>query len=313
MKQYNKSKPSKWGYKVFVISESNTGYCLEWKMYTGKHDEFPEDSLSKTHQLVMNMMENYFGIGHIVYMDSFYNSPALARSLAANQVGVCGTVNVNRKEMPRQLKPVHTILKKNDPPVYMKSENVLVCAWHDTKRLHMISTVHNTGCIDKEVNDKKGEDGKRLVQKPFCTNEYNKHMGGVDLLDQRTKTYLYPHPSIKWYMRIFDMLMSVAIVNAHILYKQSATKPMPLDKFVMKLVHSYIKFRSVKCPEQENQGLGHYPFIVDKQKRRECVICKESGKRQQVYYSCAECNYTYLCAFPCFGIFHRRLFNATDE
>ena len=177
MKMYNKSKPSKWGYKVFVVSEATTGCCLEWKMYTGKHDEFQDEFLSKTHQLVMNSMTNYFGVGHIVYMDSFYNSPGLSLSLAANKVGVCGTVNVNRKEMPRQLKPRNTPLAKDDPPAYMKTGNLLVCAWHDTKRLHMLSTVHNAGCVEKSINDKKVPQGKRVIQKSFCTDEYNKCIG----------------------------------------------------------------------------------------------------------------------------------------
>ena len=286
MKMYNKSKPSKWGYKVFVVSEATTGYCSEWKMYTGKHDEFQDESLSTTHQLVMNLMTNYFGVGHIVYMDSFYNSPALSLSLAANRVGVCGTVNVNRKEMPRQLKPMNTPLAKNDPPAYMKSGNLLVCAWYDTKRLHIISTVHNAGCVKKSINDKKAPQGKRVIQKPFCTNEYNKYMGGVDLLDQRTKTYLFPHRSLKWYMCVFDMLVSVAVVNAHILHKQTAEKPMPLDSLIYSILHSLINFCPIRLPVQENEGAGHYPHVADKHKRRTCVICKEAGKRQQVYYSC---------------------------
>ena len=283
---YNNSKPSKWGYKVFVVSEATTGYCSEWKMCTGKYDEFQDESLSTTHQLVMNLMTNYFGVGHIVYMDSFYNSPALSLSLAANRVGVCGTVNVNRKEMPRQLKPMNTPLAKNDPPAYMKSGNLLVCAWHDTKRLHIISTVYNAGCVKKSINDKKAPQGKRVIQKPFCTNEYNKYMGGVDLLDQRTKTYLFPHRSLKWYMCVFDMLVSVAVVNAHILHKQTAEKPMPLDSLIYSILHSLINFCPIRLPVQENEGAGHYPHVADKHKRRTCVICKEAGKRQQVYYSC---------------------------
>uniref|UniRef100_A0AAV2M1M1 FISNA domain-containing protein n=1 Tax=Knipowitschia caucasica TaxID=637954 RepID=A0AAV2M1M1_KNICA len=40
-----------------------------------------------------------------VYMDSCYTSPALAIELAAKDSGLCGTVNYNRRGMPKGLKP----------------------------------------------------------------------------------------------------------------------------------------------------------------------------------------------------------------
>ena len=38
-------------------------------------------------------------------MDSYYTSPALAVELSEENIGICGTVNRNRKGMPASLKP----------------------------------------------------------------------------------------------------------------------------------------------------------------------------------------------------------------
>ncbi len=36
MRQYNKDKPKKWGFKVFALCASDTGLILNFEMYTGK-------------------------------------------------------------------------------------------------------------------------------------------------------------------------------------------------------------------------------------------------------------------------------------
>ena len=41
MKQYLPRKPTRWGFKAFLLSESKTGYCLKHKFFEGKgFDEF---------------------------------------------------------------------------------------------------------------------------------------------------------------------------------------------------------------------------------------------------------------------------------
>ena len=36
MRQYNKEKPNKWGFKVFALCNSKTGTIHNFEMYTGK-------------------------------------------------------------------------------------------------------------------------------------------------------------------------------------------------------------------------------------------------------------------------------------
>ena len=36
--QYIRNKPKKWGVKVFILADSETGYILNFEVYTGKRD-----------------------------------------------------------------------------------------------------------------------------------------------------------------------------------------------------------------------------------------------------------------------------------
>lgn len=49
---------------------------------------------------------------------------------------------------------------------------------------------------------------------------YNKYMGGVDLLDSFTAKYKFALKSRRWYMYIFWHTITLAVVNAWLLYKR---------------------------------------------------------------------------------------------
>jgi len=51
-------------------------------------------------------------------------------------------------------------------------------------------------------------------------SEYNKHMGGVDLLDSHIGRYKIRSRSRKWYIRLFYHLIDVSVVNSWLLIKR---------------------------------------------------------------------------------------------
>ena len=109
--------------------------------------------------------------------------------------------------------PINLPLKKADDFVFFLKKSILVCCWHDTKRLTMISTFH----FVKELRSKNSETGYREILKPTCVESYNKYMGEVDIAAERCKTYKFPHRSKKWYPRMVDCLLSIVLVNSHII------------------------------------------------------------------------------------------------
>jgi len=70
-------KPTKWGVKVWVNSESKTGYVVRFDIHTGKqHSLVSEESGDQcaTQKVVMKLMKDLTGKLHKVYMDNFYSA-----------------------------------------------------------------------------------------------------------------------------------------------------------------------------------------------------------------------------------------------
>ena len=75
-RQYLPAKPTKWGIKVFVLCESQTGYGLKFQVYTGKTSFQREKNVPLSEQVVLSLPSGYENKGH-VYMDNFYSCPNL--------------------------------------------------------------------------------------------------------------------------------------------------------------------------------------------------------------------------------------------
>lgn len=78
MTQYMKVKPTKWGFKLFVLADRNNGYTVDFTVYTGK------TQLPSVH-------------------GQFYTSPKLFKDLCNANIGACGTYKEKQKA-PRHLK-----------------------------------------------------------------------------------------------------------------------------------------------------------------------------------------------------------------
>lgn len=59
---------------------------------------------------------------------------------------------------------------------------------------------------------------------PAVVQEYNSHMGGVDLFDMLMSLYRVDHKSLKWYRRIFLWALNLAVVNGWLLYCRHMTQ-----------------------------------------------------------------------------------------
>ena len=60
------------------------------------------------------------------------------------------------------------------------------------------------------------------IIKPCLTIQYNKHMGGVDRVDQQLHLYNFLRKSYKWYNRkLVISLFSQAVLNSHKVYQKT--------------------------------------------------------------------------------------------
>ena len=80
-------------------------------------------------------MEPYLQNGHTVFIDNCYTSPSLFLTLAGKKTNAVGTVRVNRKNMPQQLKP--TKMGKGETKV-VYSHKMMAVQWMDRKPVTVV-------------------------------------------------------------------------------------------------------------------------------------------------------------------------------
>ncbi|XP_050706783.1 piggyBac transposable element-derived protein 3-like isoform X2 [Eriocheir sinensis] len=77
MKQYNPKKPSKWGYKIFVLADDK-GYVYDFRPYTGKIDPVDKNDvpdLGPSANAVLHLAEVIpYHKNHKLYFDDWFNS-----------------------------------------------------------------------------------------------------------------------------------------------------------------------------------------------------------------------------------------------
>ena len=189
-KQYIPNKPKKWGVKLWVVCDARTGFCLDWIPYTG-HEVAPSRSTdSETERIVKRLVEPFFNSDRAVYMDNYYSSVPLFRQLKCEGLGACGIIRQNRRGLPEEIYRSGSLrLARGDKSAfYAQGDDLLAVSWHDTKRVHMITTIDSNQTVEKRIRSRHHEGGRCVVKKPSAVAHYNKFMDGVDKLDQRETT-----------------------------------------------------------------------------------------------------------------------------
>eukprot|EP00057_Strongylocentrotus_purpuratus_P017165 XP_011671639.1 PREDICTED: piggyBac transposable element-derived protein 4-like [Strongylocentrotus purpuratus] len=327
-KQYMPLKPTKWGVKFWVLADAKSGFCLDCNVYTGRDADRAAAPGGVTSAIVKGLTRPYYASGRHVYMDNFYSSPELYDSFADNKLGACGTVRLSRRGIPDEMKAASVQSRKGDRPAFFRKGRLLGVSWHDTKRVSVLSTIHNNSTVQKEIRHRGSENGRRPIIKPKVVEQYNQHMGGIDLLDQRMSYYRYPHRHMKWYRVIYHFLMEVALVNGHIASRiapENQSKECVRrfrQQVICGLVDGYQKvkagrprvLREVNRNERTAVRLEGKHFIAlnpSPKYKPDCIVCAKKlegnkRKRSQTRYFCKTCQLP-MCLMICFEDYHTKV------
>lgn len=156
--QFVPSKPVKYGFKAFLLCEAESGYVLNWKMYTG---DPRDENHGATYKTVMSLCDGVEGEGSKLFMDRYYTGIQLITDLKDIQIGACGTIMMNRAQIDDKLKKKLLALKDRET-LYLKSQNeLLLTCWKDAKLVMVISNFHGTEVIETQRRMRK-KDVKKL-------------------------------------------------------------------------------------------------------------------------------------------------------
>lgn len=99
------------------------------------------------------------------------------------------------------------------------------------------------------------EEMKRIMKRlenGEISEEYNAHIGGVDLMDSFIGQYRIRIKSRKWTTRLFYHLLDMIVINAWVLYKKVNTVKGKLQKNIMKLADFRTELADTLCRYQSH-------------------------------------------------------------
>jgi len=97
-KQYMLSKPAKYGLKFRCLCNAKTGYCLRMRPYLGSENGATRATgLGK--QVILDLTKN-LDQGRTNITDNFFTSLSLLRELRSRNLGLNGTMRMNRRKLP---------------------------------------------------------------------------------------------------------------------------------------------------------------------------------------------------------------------
>ena len=244
LKQYNPKKPHKWGYKVFVLS-GVSGFSYNFEIFTGKSDNIcaPDvpDMRASSNVVVRlaRIIPNF--CNYRLYIDNWFNSIPLQIFMYERGILLLGTV---RSDRLRQCQlPSEKEMKKEWRGSFLEKvatiDGVTLSAvsWYDNKIVTLLSNFVGSEPVTEVKRFSKAMKETIKIKCPNLVQEYNRHMGGVDLIDSLLGYYRNKIKSKKWYHLIFFHLIDMVIANAWILWRKNKNTDAHLVDFELAITN----------------------------------------------------------------------------
>lgn len=332
-RMYIPSKRERYGVKIYMICESDSGYLSNFIVYTGADTKYPPPSIplpkefddySNPSKVVLSLMEGFYSKGYNIVLDNLYTSPELLKALYQNDTDAYGTLRKKEGLPPKfwEWKPVKGFGEPAD--IKYCDQVYMVLRWNDaykTKKVKIVSMMSTKHTGELKESGKIHHATKQPIRKPDVIIAYNKSMGGVDNLSRLLVPYALARKGIKWYRKLAEVFIDFATYNSYIIWKQLNNSKHTNLQFRLQLVDAIIMHHLNKTetshppgPSPSNKDplrlkekhfISRIPTFADKRKRKKCVRCTAMKKRTDTSFQCAPCNVP-LCIEPCFQIYHTK-------
>ena len=102
-RQYIRNKPTKWGYKYWVLADP-TVYTVDFDIYCGTDQQSSGKGLG--YDVVAKLTLPFQFQGYQVFCDNFYSSSSLFGDLLDKGIAATGTVRTNRVGVPKEVQRI---------------------------------------------------------------------------------------------------------------------------------------------------------------------------------------------------------------
>ena len=176
-------------------------------------------------------------------MDNGFATIPLFEVLREKGIGACGTTRVNGPKYPLFLKSNDDLVEWNTMDGCVVSSTalgsgVLCFRWMDNNVVRILSTIHpwNETTLTTRRKPRTTSSNATMVRRvfrdqermpcyiPSVIDDYNHHMNGVDLADQRRATYTTHQRARRNWLAFLYFFLDMSIINAHLLFTMARNK-----------------------------------------------------------------------------------------
>ena len=302
------------------LGDTANGYLLKCDIYKGKK-EIRQHDLLLGEQVVLQLTENFWGKWHHIYIDNFFSSTNLMKILLEQETYSCGTTTAN---WPTEFRKPTVLKLKRGESRKMQHEDVTAVVWQDKRFVLLLSTNSNPQ-TDGSVTRKTGKDNEETeIACPQAVINYTKHVGGVDVSDNRREYCGVGRSSKKWWKFILHFVLNVCLVKCLILYDLTIHPPSTAHgnrqltfrrNLVRQLIGTFTSRKRTGRKRISPIGTAFPNFLHTLQKvsgrAKVCAFCIEkkkkapSGRGKQKTFKCKQCDLP-LCHVGCFLEYHQQ-------
>ena len=246
-------------------------------------------------------------------MENFFSSPRLFDDLDRCQINSCGTVQPNRKDMPRDFGPKQLKMKRGDVRVRTRG-CMTALVWKDRQEVYMLTD------MDTPTAEGNFCDENNPLVKPHIVEWYNRQKSYVDNSDRMATSYSMSRRTLKWTMKLFFHLLDLTVLNSWVLLSSCGAKYTHQD-FRLLLVRNLIEEagKSQDCPTPRLVGRpssaetnvvwleSHHnqQWPAKSPSQLHCRMCSSRGLRKGTLCKCVRRDG--LCWAPCFAEYHTKV------
>lgn len=229
-RQYIKSKPAKYGVKIFAMVCAKSFYTSNLEVYAGKQPDGPFKVDNSGKSVVERIVEPISGSRRNVTVDNWFCSIPLCESLLENhRLTLVGTLRKNKREIPPGFVEVKN-RQVGDSKFGFKSDSTMVSyKANKNKVVILLSSMHSDAAVDTQ------EDSPTFG-KPEIILFYNSSKGGVDTVDKYVTHYSVSRTTNRWSMVIFYALLNIGALNSYIIFKRNAETPEMRRRLFLRLL-----------------------------------------------------------------------------
>ena len=273
MKQYNPSKPGKYGLLYLNLCNAKIRYTYSTVPYAGipevigANDYYITGCDEHTKWLVNNFQIYGTLQGRNISLDRYFTSVTLAERCLERNITIVGTPKSDRKGIPKEMKGVADREEKSTVFCYSEDEKKMLLSYIDKKKkgkknILALTTMHNQ--VKLSVDERK---------KPHALVFYDHTKGGLDVADLISTKMSTRMKARRWTLNVFAFILNTACTNAKTIVKENTpTKPLSTFQFAWELGKSLVR----SCIQRRHDnpvGLTHSSVKL---------ICKVLGIEQLI-------------------------------